>query len=139
SLYGVSRILSKRTNKEVFLGHLRVVILNMDIAKNEVDFRSVLNSIENNEFLSRRVILLVSDEPATDIINIAPDMNPLVGQYVFDMFHRKDRTPRVPSGSIGNILKELHEDGNTLIPRIIPGKKDVKVAGAAVISNYKFI
>lgn len=138
ALYSVSRIMSDRTNKELFLGHLRTVIIGADIAKDSKSFREILDGIENNELLSRRVVLAMTDDSAGDIIKVKPSMQPRVGQFISEIFRRRDRTPRSPSGSIGDILKDLHETGNALIPRITAGKTDVKVAGAGVISNYQF-
>lgn len=50
NLYSVSRIMASRSNKEFFLGHLRTVVVGVDIAKNPADFRHILDGIENNEF-----------------------------------------------------------------------------------------
>lgn len=139
SLYGVSRVMADRTNKELFLGHLRTVIISKDLAKDPDLFREILDGIETNELLSRRVILAMTEDSAGDIIKIQPAMQPRIGQFISELFRRKDVTSRIPSGSIGDILKDLHESGNTAIPRIIPGKNDVKIAGAAVIRNFEFI
>ncbi|GEM_PF-558406 len=138
ALYSVSRIMADRTNKELFLGHLRTVIIGVDVAKDSRSFREILDGIENNELLSRRVVLAMTDDSAGDIIKVKPTMQPRVGQFIAELFRRRDRTPRAPSGSVGDILKDLHETGNALIPRITAGKTDVKVAGAGIISDYQF-
>lgn len=138
TLYGVSKILADRTNKEMFLGHLRTVILSKSVTEDEHLFRQILDGIETNELLSRRVILAMTEDDVADIINITPSMEPRIGQFISEIFNRKDRTPRAPEGSIGNILKDLYESKNAVIPKITAGKNDVKVAGAGVISNYKF-
>lgn len=139
SMYGVSRVLANRTDKQMFLGHLRSIVLNSDVIQDEKKFRSIMGAIESDELISRRVFLLISDEPVQDILNINPDMNPLIGQFIADMLSRKDRTSKVPAGDVGSILKDLHESGNTLIPKIISGETDVKVAGSALIKNYEFV
>lgn len=139
SLYNVGRLLANRTNHEMVYGHLRVIVLNSDVVKDEEAFREILDEVEDNEFVSRRVILLMTDESAADIINVNPEINPIVGRFISEMFSRRDRSPRAPKGDIGNILQDIHESGNTLIPKIISGEKDVKISGAGVINNYKFI
>jgi len=138
TLYGVSKILADRTNREMFLGHLRTVILGKSVTEDEHLFRQILDGIETNELLSRRVILAMTEDDVADIINITPSMEPRIGQFISEIFNRKDRTPRAPEGSIGDILKDLYESKNAVIPKITAGKNDVKVAGAGVISNYKF-
>jgi len=138
SFFAVSRRLANRTNKEMFLGHLRTVILGVDVIKDEHLFREILDGIETNELISRRVILTVAEDKASDIIAVTPDMEPQVGQFIAELFRRRDRTPRTPAGSAGDILQDLHESGNTLIPKLTAGTSDIKAEGSAVIKNYKF-
>ncbi len=139
SLYSIGRSLTNRTNHEMIYGHLRVVVLNSDVAKDERAFREILDEVEDHEFISRRVILLMTDEAAADIINVNPEINPIVGRFISEMFSRKDRSPRAQRGDISSILGDIHESGNALIPKIISGEKDVKISGAGVINNYEFI
>lgn len=138
NLYSISRIMASRSNKEFFLGHLRTVIIGVDVAKDSKSFRQVLDGIENNEFLSRRVVLAITEDSAGEIIKIVPSMENKLGEFIAEIFRRPDRIPRIVGGSVGDIFIDLHESGNTLIPRIIPGETDVKVAGGGVINNYKF-
>lgn len=139
SLYSISRSLTDRTSWQMGLGHLRVVVLNSDIVRNEESFRKILYEMEDNEFINRRVILTMTDEPAGDIINVNPEMNPILGRFISEIFTRKDRTPRAPKGDISSILQDIHESGNTLIPKIVSGEKDVEILGAGIINNYEFV
>ncbi|MDI9476014.1 MAG: Ger(x)C family spore germination protein [Natronincolaceae bacterium] len=138
NLYSVSRIMASRSNKEFFLGHLRTVVVGVDIAKNPADFRHILDGIENNEFLSRRVVLALTEGSAAEIIKVVPAMENKLGEFIAEIFRRSDRIPRIVGGSAGDILRDLHESGNTIIPKIVPGKADVKVAGGGIINNFKF-
>lgn len=137
TLYSVSRIIADRSNKEFFLGHLRTVVIGADIAKDPKGFREILDGIENNEFISRRVVLAITEDSAAEVIKIVPSTERMLGEFVAGIFRRTDRIPRIVGGSVGDIFKDLHESGNTIIPKIIPGKADVKVAGGGIINNYK--
>lgn len=138
NLYSVSRIMASRSNKEFFLGHLRTVVIGVDIAKDPKSFRQILDGIETNEFLSRRVVLAITEDSAGEIIKIVPAMENKLGEFIAEIFRRPDRIARIVGGSIGDIFTDLHESGNTLIPKIIPGETDVKIAGGGIINNYKF-
>ena len=120
------------------MGHLRTVVIGADIAKDPKNFRQMLDGIENNEFISRRVVLAITEDSAAEVIKIVPSTERMLGEFVAGIFRRTDRIPRIVGGSVGDIFKDLHESGNTVIPKIIPGKADVKVAGAGIINNYKF-
>ncbi len=138
NLYSVSRIMASRSNKEFFLGHLRTVVIGVDIAREPGDFRHILDGIENNEFLSRRVVLALTEDSAAEIIKIVPSMENKLGEFIAEIFRRPDRIPRIVGGSVGDIFRDLHESGNTIIPKVIPGETDVKVAGGGIINNFKF-
>lgn len=138
NLYGVSRIMASRSNKDLFLGHLRVVILSDEITKSEGNFRHILDGIENNRFLSRSVILAMTEGSAKDVIEIIPAVENRIGEFVAGIFRRTDRIPRIVGGSSGDILKDLHESGNTIIPKVIPGENDLKIAGGGIINDFKF-
>lgn len=138
TFYSASRILVNRTNQQMFLGHLRTVILGLEVTKDPKLFREILDGIETNELISRRVVLTMTEDKASDVIDINPDMDPRIGEFIAQLFRRPDRTTRVPKGEVGAILKDLHESGNTVIPKIIPGEADVKIGGLGVINNYEF-
>lgn len=138
TLYSVSKIMADRSNKELFLGHLRTVIISHDVIKDERAFRQILDGIENNELLSRRVILAMTEDSASEIIKIVPATENMLGEFVSEIFRRRDKIPRTVGRSIGDTLRDLHENGNTIIAKIMPGKADVKIAGAGIIGNFQF-
>lgn len=138
TLYSVSKIMADRSNKEFFFGHLRTVVISSDVAKDSKAFRQVLDGIENNELLSRHVMLAIAESTAEEVINVVPSMESMIGEFVAELFRRKDRIPRTVGKNIGDTLRDLHENGNAVIAKIIPGEADVKVSGAGIINNYQF-
>ncbi|HZK56747.1 MAG TPA: hypothetical protein VFD17_00425 [Clostridia bacterium] len=138
NLYSVSRIMASRSNKDLFLGHLRTVVLGVDITENPDDFRHILDGIENNRFLSRRVVLAITEGSAKEVVEVSPPMENRVGEFISGIFRRPDRIPRIVGGTAGDILRDLHESGNTIIPKMVPGETDIKIAGGGIINNFRF-
>ncbi|WP_202707602.1 Ger(x)C family spore germination protein [Sporosalibacterium faouarense] len=58
--------------KEIFLGHLQVVIISRDIAKSDIE--RVIDNFSRNPHVQRKLYLLISDKEAKDIIG---SVNPL--------------------------------------------------------------
>ncbi|HZJ76694.1 MAG TPA: Ger(x)C family spore germination protein [Oscillospiraceae bacterium] len=139
TLYSVSRIIADRSNKEFFPGHLRTIVIEADIAKDPKAFRQILDGIENDRFLSRRVVLALTEGSAAEVIRVVPAMENKIGEFISELFRRTDRISRIVGGSAGDIFNDLYESGNTIIPKIMPGESDVKVAGAGIIKDHKFI
>lgn len=137
TLYTVSEIIADRTNKAFFMGHLKTVIIGSEVAEDPIMFREILNALETEELISRKVVMAITKDTAHEILKIEPSTQPMVGQFVSELFRRTDRTPRTPKGDVGEIFTDLHETGTTIIPTLIPGMTDVKAAGAAVIKDYE--
>ncbi|AOY75180.1 Ger(x)C family spore germination protein [Clostridium formicaceticum] len=137
NLYAASRILTTRINKQLFFGHMKVVVIGEDIVRDPKLFREILDVIEREPFISRRINIAIAPDNARDVLEVEPLINPMTGQFMADLFRNKDRSPRSGGGMIGEVLEDLHRWGNTVIPRMIPGVADIKVAGSAVIKNYQ--
>lgn len=138
-IYMADRILATRTTKSVFLGHLRVVLLGEEVARDPLMLREVLDTMERNPIVSRRINIGIAEGKAADLMQIEPMMEKNLGQLLYDIFRRKDQSQRAPLMDLGEVLINLHENGDALIPRIVPAEKEVKVAGAAVIKDFKLV
>lgn len=132
------RILPTRFSEQVYLGHLKTVVVGEDVARDEHLFREVLDALERDPFISRRVNIGITPETAKDVLKVKPLSNPVTSLFISDLFSNKARPARTNDGIIGDVFKELHWRGNTLIPRIIPGVEDIKIAGCGIIKNFKF-
>ncbi|ABR50670.1 spore germination B3 GerAC family protein [Alkaliphilus metalliredigens QYMF] len=139
NLYSASRILTTRLNRQVFFGHMQAIVIGEAVARDPKLFREILDAIERDPFISRRVDVTIASGNAKDVLTVEPNINPLTGEFIADIFRNKDRSPRSGGGIIGDVLQDLHRWGNTVIPRIIPGDGDIKVAGSAVIKNYQMV
>lgn len=137
NLYSVSRILTTRLNKQVFLGHMKVLVIGESVARDPQLLREILDAVERDQFISRKINIAIAPGSAKSVLEVEPLINPLTGQFMAELFKNKDRSPRSGGGIMGEILEDFHRWGNTVIPRIIPGVADIKVAGSAVFKNYQ--
>lgn len=138
-IYSAERLLATRSNKSFYLGHLRVMVIGEEVARDQMMLREVLDSVERNPIISRRVSIGIVEGTAAEVLEKEPMMEGNVGQFLADVYRRKDRTQKAPLIDVGEALITLHENGNALMPRIIPSDKEVKVSGAAVIKDYKMV
>ena len=138
-MYTAERMLATRTNKSLFFGHLKVMLIGEDVARDERLFREVLDAVERNPIINRRVSIGIVEGTASEVLETVPILEGNVGQFLADVFRRKDRTQKAPLIDLGEALITLHENGMAIIPRIIPRGEEIKVAGAAVIKNYKMV
>lgn len=139
SVFGSRRQLATRTDNELFLGHLKVILLGEDAARNEKLFREVLDGGEKEPLISRRAALAIAEGTAKDLLDVESKLEPITGQYLTDLFGGRDRTQRTPVLDFGEILISLHQNRSAVIPRLVPNKDEIKLGGAAVIKDYVMV
>lgn len=138
TIFSASRHVSTRLNKSLYLGHIQAVILGKDIVSNKDKFQEVLDSLDRSYELSRKLYLVVTPGRAQDILLKDYKFDPNTGAYIRDVFRHYNRTSIFPNIDYNKVMKSLHEtNGNAIMPKIIAGKDEIKVAGAAIIKNYR--
>ena len=138
TFYGSSRVLPTYYDKQVNFGHLKVAIIDEKVASDEKLFREVLDGFERDPFINRRLYMLLTSETAEKVINVEPVSNMVTANFLLDLLENKTRPARSGNGTISNIYRDVYWNKNTIIPRVIPGEEDIKVAGSGVIKNLKF-
>ncbi len=138
-MFNAERILATRTSKSIFLGHLKVLIIGEEAARDPILLRETLDSLERNPLISRRVSIGVAEGPAKAILETEPRMEGNVGVFLVDTFRRRDRTQRAPTIDLGEALISLHQNGTALLPKVVAGKDEVKLDGSAVFRNYQLV
>lgn len=138
TVFSASRHVSTRLDKRLFLGHTKAVILGKDVVSNRDKFLEVLDTLDRSYELSRKLRLLVTDGKAQDILLKNYKFDPDIGAYIDDIFKQYNRTSIFPNIDYNKITKSLHDtNGNAIIPVISAGKDELKIAGSAIIKNYR--
>ncbi|MEG6568722.1 Ger(x)C family spore germination protein [Thermoanaerobacterium thermosaccharolyticum] len=138
TVFSASRHVSTRLDKRLFLGHTKAVILGKDVVSNRDKFLEVLDTLDRSYELSRKLRLLVAEGKAQDILLKNYKFDPDIGVYIDDIFKQYNRTSIFPNIDYNKITKSLHDtNGNAIIPVISSGKDELKIAGSAIIKDYK--
>ncbi|MGB9679049.1 MAG: Ger(x)C family spore germination protein [Thermoanaerobacteraceae bacterium] len=138
TIFSASRHLSTRLNKALYLGHTQAIILGKDVVENKEKFQEVLDSLDRSYELSRKLHLIVTPGKAQDIMLKDYTIEPNIGAYIQDVFKQSRRTSLFPNLDYNKIIKSIHDtDGNSIIPKIISGKDELRISGSAIIKNYK--
>ena len=135
--YEATRKLSKRDDSQPFFQHMKAAIVSVDIAREKDDFLETLDGLERQDEISRKLHILIAENPASEILQVESLLKPL--SY---------KLQGMSSGNIGSnyfIPKTLEEvitsvsQGATLIPKIRSSKTEISVAGSAIIKKEEFI
>ncbi|WP_427337806.1 Ger(x)C family spore germination protein [Caloranaerobacter sp. DY30410] len=139
NIFHVSRELTTRSNKTMFFGHTKAIIIGEKVVKDSDTLKQIFDELERTHEMGRKVGVFISQGEAKKAIEIEPSLESVTGTYLVGLSKAKEKSSRFTPKTIGDILPDLHDSKCTLIPRIVPADKDIKVAGAAVIRDYKFV
>lgn len=135
--YEATRRLTTRSDSQPFFQHMKAAVFSVDIVKEKDRFLEVLDGLERQDEISRKLHLFVAEDRASDILKVESLLKPLsyklqgmsLGGAVTNLFIPKTLEEVISSTS----------QGATLIPKIIANKEEIKVAGSAIIKKDKFI
>jgi Ger(x)C family germination protein len=95
-----------------------------------------MDELERDHEIGRNIDFLAIKGEAKDALFIKPIVEPIVGTYLEQIFQQR-RTGRFHGRKLGDIITSIHETGGALIPRLVVGENEFKVAGACVIKHHK--
>lgn len=139
NVFYVSNMLTTRSNKTMFFGHTKAIIIGEKVARDSETFKEVIDGLERTHEIGRKVNIFISQGEAKKTIEVEPSLEPVTGTYLSGVMEAKERSSRFTPKTIGDIMISLHDCNCALIPRLIPDNKEIKVAGAAVIRDFKLV
>ena len=135
--YMTTRQLTLRQDNQPFFQHMKAVVLGVDLLKNKDYFLELLDGLERQDEISRKLHIFIAEDQASDILKTESLLKPL-SYKLQGMSEEKLGTnvfiPITLEEAITSTVK-----GATLIPKITASKTEIKVGGSAVIKNDRFI
>lgn len=128
-----------RDNKNYYAYHLKAMIFNEDVAKDERLFREMFDTFQRSVFLNRKLYFFITPNKAQNILMTDTGKNMDVGLYIEELMDKEIAPTRMAKSDLGTIVIDLKESNAALAPRIIKSKDQLKVSGAAVLKDNKFI
>ncbi|EOD01684.1 Ger(x)C family spore germination protein [Caldisalinibacter kiritimatiensis] len=136
--YQTTRQLSTQLDKVMFFKHMKTLIIGECVSRNADYFKEIIDSVERNFEISRKTNVMIAEGQAKEVIKIEPETKPDTGALLSQISENQN-TARFNPQTLGDMLISLHFDGSTVVPRVIPGKDNIKVAGSAVIKDYRLV
>lgn len=139
SPYETSRELRTRLNQVLFFHHMKVLVIGEETARNSDMLKEILDGIERSNQINRKVVVLIAKGKAQDILSVESKFEADTGIYLSNISNAPEGSARFNPLTLGEVLASLHSNKNAMMPRVVAGKDDIKVAGSAVIKNYQLI
>lgn len=125
-----------RTNRPLFLGHLKVLIIGEEFARKK-GLREVLDYFFRSPEVPREVAIFISMEEAKEVFTIIPADDDLVSTYLFNLSNLEKTTTKAYFQRLEDLLNHLFENGHSLLGRVRSEKNEAVTGGMAVIKDWK--
>lgn len=139
NVIGIRNYLEREINKRLYYGYLKVVVLGRDLVEEPGYVREVLDALNRESDIPQNTFLLVSETTARDILNTMPLVQPVTGIHLFETSKNASIYGRIIDTPLSQVVNSFINSNCAVISRVEPGVETLKVAGAAVFKNFRFV
>ncbi|WP_250277776.1 Ger(x)C family spore germination protein [[Clostridium] colinum] len=140
SVASTMELIDTYMSKNLYYGHTKVVVLGKGILEDDVLLKEVIDSLERNNEISRKIIVLGTQGNAKEILQTIPKDEKMLGIYINDFYKNNKKnsffTYRV---DLEDIIQQLLSTGDTVIPNIQVIDKDVRLSGLIALKDSRYI
>ncbi|WP_059105704.1 Ger(x)C family spore germination protein [Shouchella shacheensis] len=131
--------LQQEVAEELFLGHLRVIVINEELAKKGVNRFN--DSLRRNPEVRRTAWMAISKEEAGTYMNIAPQLEPVPTLYLANMVDNSVELGKFPENFIGLFWRRLSSKGqDAFLPYLeIQSDENVQIDGLAYFKGDQMV
>lgn len=137
NFFDANRNIGLKLDKKPYYADAKTVVFGEELLKDPKLLKYTLDVIMRQNEFSKTASYVGAIGKAKKIIDSAPEANPLVGAYISSLISNNMASLKYPDGNAMRILSDLVSSGATIMPRVIGGKKNIKVLGCYVLKNYK--
>jgi len=127
--------IGQETEREIFLGHMKVLICGEELLGDAQMFRHALTSLAKDSNVSRTLLVLATDGSAADIIGLDAVDEELLGVYITNFFHKKNPAT-TQRQTLDSLTRYFSNGESVIIPRISESDEGLSFSGAALMHNY---
>ncbi|WP_338453144.1 Ger(x)C family spore germination protein [Niallia oryzisoli] len=132
-------IIQQEIATEVFLGHLRLIVLNEEVAREGVG--RFTDYLRRNPQIRRTASLVISKEKASEYMKITPELERVPSLYLAEMVDSLIQLGKFPPTFIGMFWSILSSKGQEpYLPYFqIKGKSNIQINGLAYFKGDKMV
>lgn len=139
TVFDGSRQLTTRINNPFFLRHLKVIVIGEELFKEPEMIKEFFDGINRDPRINTKVMILVAQGRANDIVNTKMEELAVIGGYLYSMLQNDNIAARFTPQTFSEVIKNFDFCKATIVLRAVPKKNEFKLSGGAVLKDYKLI
>ena len=131
AIYGVDA----HTDKEIFMGHMKIALLGEELLENAEMLKHTLDTLARDRSISRTLLILAAEGRGADLIEEELEDEILMGVYISNFFGKKNFATLYRQ-TLDNLTKYFAEGKTAIIPKAEVNENSPVFSGAAVMKDY---
>lgn len=138
SFFEANRLFSTRLNYPPFYAHLKVIVINEEIARK--DMFETLDVMLRDPEMRRRTRVFITPGEAKKVLDVKPNIDDYASLYLEKLPQNAFKTSRMPHKTdLGEVSSNIQANIDFALPKIIASKDEIKNAGVAVFRQGKMV
>jgi spore germination protein KC len=130
--------LQKRLNQRVFIGHLRVLAISEEVAREGME--QVMDGFRRDPQIRRLLWPIIVKGSASDLLEIKPKLVQIPVVYIMELIESGSKTGMIPDQSLGNYFVETSTQSlQTYLNYVEAYQDEISWKGLAVIHGQKMV
>lgn len=140
SLSKAARYVDSRISRRLYFGHTQCVIFGEEVLKNPDKFKEAIGYLEEGQQFSRNMLVIAAQGEASKIADINPKDEKLLFRYLRETLSNEVLNARMVNMTFNKFACMLRDnEGDGIIPKVVPYKDEVKIAGLGIIKDYRLL
>lgn len=141
SIFLGSRQLSTRLQYPFYFKHLKVIVLGHELSKNEKEVREIVDGLNRDFVINKKVRLVTAEGMARDVLLSVPkaEREEVIEGTLYSLLRDDKRTSRYTPQTLTDFIRDMDMTGISTMPRASFHGEDIKIFGACIFDNYRFI
>lgn len=138
SIFAAIRDLATRVERVPDFSHMAVIVVGEELARRGIG--DALDVFTRDNEVRRHADIYVAKGEATEVLKVKPKLASVNATYLDDLFKNSFKTFRFPPRADLNYVEGSMVSGRAFVlPRVVAGKEDVKLAGGAVFKKGRMV
>ena len=139
SIFQAARELSTRVPFPFYFKHVKVLVLGHEVLHDEKAFREIIDELNRDTKINKRLQILVAEGKARDIIDVNVIREQTTDRDLYSMVQDDRSSSRYTSQTLAGLISDFDFSGVTITPRVIIKNDRYIVSGGCLLKNYKHL
>lgn len=140
SIFNAGRDLMNEAPFPFYYKHLKIIILGKDLLNEKDLVQSVLDELNRDTKINKRVRIIAADRTAEEILKSTSEKDQLIQGSIYATTRNNRYTSSFTSKALTEIITDFDIAGVSLIPKMsLKENGDYVVSGGCILKDYKFL